>query len=259
MTEPPRRVHAIDLNADIGEADDPAGRAREDAIIAIVSSVNIACGGHAGDESSMRHALRVAAQHGVAAGAHPSYPDRTNFGRTRLAIEPAALRDALAEQIASLASLARSEGIPLTHCKPHGALYHAASSDESIAEAIRHACHDHDPGIRLVGQAGSRAVEWWQQKAATVAEEAFADRVYESDGSLRSRTQPGALITDPETAGEQAVRLATSQRVLGPNGETIPIKADTICLHSDTPNAENIAAHVAAALRSAGVIIRSPE
>lgn len=247
---------ATDLNADTGEAATPEHRAAEDAVIASVTSVNIACGGHAGDEATMRHSVRLAAQHGVAVGVHPSYPDRSNFGRVRIDIDPETLCSSIAAQIAALAAVARSEGVRLTHCKPHGALYHAASTDESVASAIFRAAQRHDPSLRLIGQAGSRTISWWRAWDAVVAEEAFADRVYERDGSLRSRSEPHALITDPDAAAAQAVSIATTRTVRCADGSTIPLTADTLCVHADTPNAGAIAARVAQALRAAGVTLR---
>lgn len=228
----------------------------EDAVIGCATSVNIACGGHAGDESSMRHAVRVAARFGVAVGAHPSYPDRAGFGRERMDMEPDALRAVVAQQIAALDAIARSEGVSLTHCKPHGALYHAAMNDESVAQAISRACRDHDPGMRLIGRSGSRAIGWWGGWGSGVAREAFADRVYEPDGSLRSRGEPGALITDPDDAAAQALRIVMARRVRSASGEVIPIEADTVCVHADTPNAGAVMARVAMALRDLGVALR---
>lgn len=247
----------IDLNADFGEATTPEQRAVEDAVIESVTSINIACGGHAGDEASMRHAVRIAARYGVAIGAHPSYPDRANFGRASMNLEPAALRTSIAQQISVLASIARSEGASLAHCKPHGALYHAASTDESIALAVFQACCEVDPGMRLVGQAGSRAIAWWRTWGAIVAEEAFVDRAYEPDGLLRSRTRPDALITDPDAAAEQALRIATTRTVRCGDDALLALRADTLCIHVDTPGATAMSARVAQSLRSAGVTLRS--
>lgn len=249
------RQPAIDLNADVGEAATPEHRAAEDAVIASVTSVNIACGGHTGDEATMRHAVRLAARRGVAVGAHPSYPDRANFGRARVEIEPQALRSSLARQIAALDAVAQSERATLTHCKPHGALYHAASVDESVARSIYQTCRDHNPSMRLIAQAGSQAAAWWRAWGAAVIEEAFADRAYERDGSLRARSERHALITDPASAAAQAVSIATARTVRCADGSSIPLAADTLCIHADTPNAALIAARVAEALRAAGVTL----
>ncbi len=251
-----RRQPVIDLNADVGEAATPEQLAVEDALVRFVTSVNIACGGHAGDDFSMRRAVQRATRHGVTVGAHPSFPDRANFGRAHLSLDPASLRTILAEQIAALHAIAESEGVPLAHCKPHGALYHAASADESTAMAIRHACSDVDPDLRLVGQAGSRAVAWWRAWGAPVTEEAFADRVYDADGVLRSRELPDALIVDPNAAAEQACLIATTRTVRAPGGAILPLVADTICIHADTRHAAVIAERVARSLNTAGVKLR---
>jgi len=243
----------IDINADFGEAVTPHQLAIEAAVIGYVTSVNIACGGHAGDEDSMRHAIRIAAQHGAAVGAHPSFPDRANFGRASMNLDPDSLRTTISEQLASLNTIARSEGVPILHCKPHGALYHAASAKKSVALELHQACADFDPNLRLVCQAGSQAVAWWRAWGATVIEEAFIDRVYESNGFLRSRTMPGALITDPVAAAEQACRIATTHTVRSLDGGVLTIEADTLCVHADTQHAAAIAKRVAQALQAAGV------
>ncbi|MEM1329434.1 MAG: 5-oxoprolinase subunit PxpA [Planctomycetota bacterium] len=252
------RAHrqAIDLNADNGEraADQHSG---DDAIIQHVTSVNIACGGHTGDDASMRLAVRAAARAGVAIGAHPSYPDRAGFGRVRMKLGPEALRKAITDQIGALDAVAQTEGVFLSHCKPHGALYHAASEDESVARAIYEAATGFGQSLRLVGQAGSPAIARWRAWGALVAEEAFADRVYEADGSLRARTLCDALITDPHRAAEQAVRIALT-RTNPVADSTVVVRADTLCVHSDTPNAVAIAARVASSLLASGVTLRSP-
>ena len=247
----------IDFNADVGESQSPAYLATTDAVIGRVTSVNIACGGHAGNETSMRRAIRVAARHGVAIGAHPSFPDRAGFGRTRVDMSPAALRESIADQIGTLAAIAHSEGVSLSHCKPHGALYHVASADEAIARAIYDATIPAGLAPRLVGQAGSRAVELWRTWGASVAEEAFADRGYDSDGRLLPRGEPGAVIMEPASAAEQAVSIACTCRIRSTAGTTLALRADTLCIHSDTPNAGAIAARVATSLREAGVALRS--
>ncbi len=247
------RQPTIDLNADFGEASTPEQLAIEDAVIKHVTSVNIACGGHAGDEASMRRAVQAAKRHGVAIGAHPSFPDRANFGRAHINLDPASLHETIAEQITALHTIALSEGVSLSHCKPHGALYHAASAKESVAMAIYQACTALDPDLRLIGQAGSQAVAWWRGLGAEAAEEAFADRVYESTGQLRSRTLPNALITHPQTAAEQACQIATTQTVRCADGATLPLKADTLCIHADTPHAADIVEEVARSLKAAGV------
>lgn len=255
MINPLRHV-AIDLSADIGEGSTRARRAVDDALMKHVTSVNIACGGHAGDEASMRHAVQVASGRNVAVGAHPSYPDRANFGRLAPNLDPSTLRATVAQQLGVLNEIAESEGVKVAHCKPHGALYHAASEDEPAAWAIYEACKDLNPSLHLVSQAGSRAASRWRAWGAPVIAEAFVDRVYESDGSLRSREHPDALIADPEAAAGQATRIATTGTVCCATGSAIPLRAETLCVHSDTPNAVDIARCVSESLKSRGMSVR---
>ena len=221
----------MDLNADVGESDG------EELLYALVTSVNVACGGHTGDAGSMARAVRLAAARGVVVGAHPGYPDRAHFGRRTMRMAPASLVEALAAQVEALSRICRTEGVPLTHVKPHGALYHDASRDEAVAQAIAEA----SPGRVLIGFAGSRALAWWTQRGRRTAAEGFADRAYEADGSLRSREKPGALLLDPAAAASQAVRLARSGTVA------------TLCVHGDTPGAPHILAAVRSGLEAAGI------
>lgn len=234
---------SIDLNCDMGERPDAGGAAGDAALMAVVTSVNIACGGHAGDEGTMRACVRAAVLAGVAIGAHPGYPDRTNFGRVERAMPLRELEDEVARQIAALDGIARSEGGLVRHVKPHGALYHAAMGRAEFAEAVGRAVSRAAPGAVLVGLSGSAGMEAWAAMGLRVVSEAFADRMYESDGSLRARGEAGAVITDAGEAARQAVRLAA--------------RAGTICVHSDTEGALEIARAVRAALEAAGVIVRS--
>ncbi len=228
----------IDLNCDLGEG------LGEDAIYPCITSANIACGGHAGDDASMEAAVRQSLAHGVALGAHPSYPDREGFGRVALAMTPGELAEAVRSQVLALARIAARAGAILGHVKPHGALYGEAMKDAAIAEAVARGVALHDPGLVLVGLAGSPALELWRALGFAVAGEGFADRAYEPDGSLRSRRLPGALITDPAEAAAQALRLARDGRV------------DTICVHSDTPGAARILAEVRRVLAGRGFLLR---
>ncbi len=248
-----RPRHTIDINADIGEGVTPAACAIEAALIEIVTSVNIACGGHAGDEDSMRHALTLAKARGCAIGAHPSYPDREHFGRRRVRTAPDALLASLANQIAALSRLAEQIGVRLSHVKPHGSLYHDVSNEQYIARAIFDAARSCDPHLRLVGMAGSRALNWWRAWGAPVAAEAFADRAYEPDGRLRSRSLPGALMSSPECAARQALSIANRNQIESTNGSIIAVHAQTLCIHADTPNAVEIAQRVRHTLTTAGI------
>jgi UPF0271 protein len=216
----------IDLNADLGES-----QPNESALMREITSASIACGGHTGDRETMREAVEQCQRHGVAIGAHPSYPDRENFGRRSLKIAPGDLTRSVGEQIASLARLA-----PLTHVKPHGALYNDAAKNAAIAEAIAQAVPRH---VILYGLRGSVMLDVFRAAGIRIAREVFADRAYEPDGSLRARSQPGALITDPAAAADNALKLAAEG-------------ADTLCVHSDTPNAIAIAQAVRRALAANG-------
>ncbi|HWQ52460.1 MAG TPA: 5-oxoprolinase subunit PxpA [Bryobacteraceae bacterium] len=226
----------IDLNSDMGELADTA---LEQRIMAHVTSANVACGAHAGDEATMERTIRLALDAGVAVGAHPGYPDRANFGRVEIPLTRADLERTVYEQVTALAAVADRLGARLVHVKPHGALYNLAAKDRDVARAVARGVARWSTEVVLVGLAGSEMLEVWRGMGFPVAAEAFADRRYEPDGSLRSRRLPDALITDPAEAGAQAVRLAASAR--------------TLCIHGDTPGAPQIAAAVREALRTVGI------
>ena len=229
----------IDLNCDMGERDDVP----EDRILALISSANVACGGHAGSPETMERTLRLARRHGVACGAHPGYPDRENFGRVEMALDAAQIETTVEEQIRALAAIAAKAGVELAHVKPHGALYNIAARNAWIAEAIARGVARWSRSVVLVGLARSRMLEVWSGMGFSVAAEGFADRAYEVDGTLRARSRPGALITDPMKAAEQAVTLARRGDI------------QTICTHGDTPGAEWIVASVRARLEQEGILI----
>jgi UPF0271 protein len=232
----------IELNADIGEGCDDAS------LMPYLARVSIACGGHAGDAASMAAALQLAAEHDVAVGAHPSYPDRAQFGRRVLAATADEIAGWVTQQTEALAEQAARLGMRLAHVKPHGALYNVAAQDMAVAQAIAGAVAALDPALVLVGLAGSRLIAGGQAAGLAVLNEAFADRRYQANGRLVSRETPGALIVDPAAAGEQARALAAGEPVGTFGDGAVRIQADTICLHSDTPNALNIARAVHAAL-----------
>lgn len=232
----------IELNADIGEGCDDAG------LMPYLDRVSIACGGHTGDAASIAVALRLAAEHGVRVGAHPSYPDRVQFGRRVLVASAEEIAVWVTQQTEALAEQAAHLGMRLAHVKPHGALYNVAAQDMTVAQAIAGAVAALDPALVLVGLAGSRLIAAGQAAGLAVLNEAFADRRYQADGQLVSRETPGALIVDPAAAAEQARALVAGEPVGTFNGGAVRVRADTICLHSDTPNALNIARAVHAAL-----------
>ncbi len=232
----------IELNADIGEGYDDAS------LMPYLDRVSIASGGHAGDAASMTVALRLAAERGVSVGAHPSYPDRAQFGRRPLAASTTEIARWVTQQTEALAEAAARLGLRLAHVKPHGALYNMAAQDDDVAQAIAGAVAALDPTLILVGLSGSRLVEAGRTTGLAVLNEAFADRRYRPNGMLVSRETAGALIVEPEGAAAQARALARGEPVAVLGGSRLQIVADTICLHSDTPNAINIARAVHAAL-----------
>ena len=229
----------IDLNCDMGELTD----APEELLMPLISSANVACGAHAGDRATMERTIRLAVLHNVAVGAHPGYPDKENFGRIELRMAADEIGRSVYEQIAALEDVAQAAGCRLRHVKPHGALYNAAARDRAIASAIAAGVRRWNEAVPLVGLAGSVMLEVWRDAGFRVLAEAFADRAYEPDGTLRSRRLPGALITDPDQAAEQALRIARGGM------------AQTICIHSDTPQAVEIARAVRERLLQAGLTV----
>lgn len=232
----------IELNADIGEGCDDA------ALLPYLARVSVACGGHTGDTDSMAAALRLASEYGIAVGAHPSYPDRVHFGRRPLAAGPDEIAAWVAQQTEALAELAAALGMRLAHVKPHGALYNAAATDREVAQAIARAVAAFDPGLVLVGLSGSVLITEGEAAGLAVLNEAFADRRYHAGGQLVSRETNGALLTDPDAAAAQAFSLAQGAPITALDGASLRVRADTLCLHSDTPNALNIARAVHAAI-----------
>ncbi|HEX6158588.1 MAG TPA: 5-oxoprolinase subunit PxpA [Thermoanaerobaculia bacterium] len=221
----------IDLSADLGE-----GAPREDEVWPLIHAANVACGGHTGDEESMHAAVLLARQHDVRLGAHPSYPDRENFGRRSLVMEPQALHDSLREQLLALYALAARQGLALQHVKPHGALYNDAHHDAGLAKTIIDAMHSVDPSLSLVAPETSAMAEAARARGTNVIREAFADRRYNPDGSLVSRKEAGSLLTVDE-AREQALLLARESAVIARDGSRLPIAFDTICIHADLEGA----------------------
>ncbi len=246
---------AIDLNCDMGESADPVRVEIDSELLQIVTSANIACGGHAGDASTMNATVRAATARIVAVGAHPGYPDRPGFGRAEMEMPAEAIEETVADQILALKACADRLGAPVTHVKPHGALYHAAMKKQQVAEGIARAVQRTLPEAILVGQAGNPVLDMWRSMGRRVAAEAFADRLYEPDGTLRSRTKPGALVSDPTAAAVQALRIARGEGAIAADGSVIPVRAETICIHSDTPGSVGIAREVRRRLEAAGVSI----
>ena len=245
----------IDLNCDMGELPEAIADGTQEALMRSVTSVNVACGGHAGDEHTMRTTIEQALRAGVAVGAHPGYADRENFGRLELKLPAEAIADSVFEQVRALAEIAAACGARLAHVKPHGALYNQAVRNRELAEAIAKGVARWSRDVVLVGLAGSPMLDVFREAGFAVAAEAFADRRYEPDGTLRSRKFEDALIRDPEEAGRRALGIAERGVVIARGGSEVAVDAQTICIHGDTPGAPQIAATVAQTLHEAGVML----
>lgn len=240
----------IDINADLGEGDP-----YDIDLLGTVSSCNIACGGHAGDAHSMKRTVRAAIENGVAIGAHPAYPDREGFGRHSGFLAGDALYRSLAEQVAALTDIATQFGAKLTHVKPHGALYNDAVLDRELADVIAKVTAEAPGPPNLVGMANTELQFAADRHGLKFVAEAFVDRAYEPDGTLVSRSEPGAVHSVLSVATTQAVGLAESGRVTARNGDVIHVRADTLCIHGDTPGAAEAARAVRDVLESHGVEI----
>jgi UPF0271 protein len=244
----------IDLNSDLGEGYGVWRLGDDEALLDVVTSANVACGFHAGDPSIMRTVCRAAADRGVAIGAQVSYPDRAGFGRRFLYIDPTELADAVLYQIGALEAFARAAGTRVTYVKPHGALYNTAVHHEAQARAVI-------AGVRAFGELpvlglpGSRLLAAAESAGLPTALEAFADRGYTPEGTLVSRREPNALLTDTAQVVERALRLAEHAELVAVDGSVLKIQADSLCLHGDTPGAVAHATGVRAALESAGVTL----
>ena len=245
----------IDLNCDMGELPEAIADGTQEALMRSVTSVNIACGGHAGDERTMKTTIEQALRWKLAIGAHPGYPDRENFGRLELKISPSEIADSVFEQVQALASVVDRCGAHVVHVKPHGALYNQAVRNRELAEAIAEGVGRWRRDVVLVGLAGSPMLDVFREAGFAVAAEAFADRRYETDGTLRSRKFADALIRNPEEAAWQALGIAERGVVIASDGSEVAVDAQTICIHGDTPGAPEIAAKVAQTLSEASVVL----
>lgn len=251
-------MNRIDLNGDLGESFGAWRMGDDDALLAELSSANIACGFHAGDPDIMQRTVALAKAHGVAIGAHVSLPDLQGFGRREMAMTPNEVYALTLYQIGALHAFARAAGTRLAHVKPHGALYNMAARDPALARAIARAMGDFDPALCLFGLAGSALPSAGKELGLTVAAEAFADRRYRADGSLQSRREAGAVIEDMEQATTQALGIARGGSVATVDGERITVHADTLCLHGDGVHAVALAHTLHQALQAAGLRIAAP-
>ena len=240
----------IDLNADLGE-----GCASDGELLTLVSSANIACGFHAGDAQTMLASVREALKNGVAIGAHPSFPDRENFGRTAMTLPAETVYAQTLYQIGALAAMTRAEGGVMRHVKPHGMLYNQAAKDPQLADAIAKAVYACDPALILVGLAGSELIRAGERYGLATRQEVFADRGYLADGSLVPRSQPGALIEDEEQSLAQTLEMVERGRVKSLTGEWASVTAQTVCIHGDGEHALAFARRLRSAFESRGIKI----
>jgi UPF0271 protein len=248
-------VTRIDINADIGESFGAYSLGDDAALMDAITSASVAAGFHAGDPSVLRRTIRLAKLHGVAVGAHPGFPDLVGFGRRELHVTPAEAEDLVLYQIAAVAGVAAAEGVRLQHVKPHGALFNMAARNAALAAAIAKAVAAFDTSLILFGLPGSAMLDAGRAAGLRVAAEVFADRAYEADGSLARRSTQGAVIHDPTAVVSRAVRMLRDGAVEARDGTVVPIDADTICVHGDTPGAAHLAAGLRAGLEAAGVTV----
>lgn len=247
----------IDINSDVGERPEALADGSEEKLIRNITSANIACGGHAGDADSMLKVMKICSRYGVGIGAHPSFPDKESFGRKELNLQMDEITEFVYQQVSSLLLVAKMNGLKVSHVKPHGALYNSAVNKKEMARAIALGVKKVSREFILFGLAGSQMLEVWRDEGFIVAGEAFADRLYEDDGTLRSRKFPDSLITDPKIAAQQALKIAVEGKVVSITGSEVKIHAGTICLHSDTKGSDAIAAEIRNVLVQNGVQIKS--
>jgi len=243
----------VDLNADVGESFGAYSIGHDSGLMKVITSANIAAGFHAGDPSVLRQTIRLAKESGVAIGAHPGFPDLAGFGRRDMQVSARDAEDLVLYQLAAVAGVASAEGLHLQHVKPHGALFNMAARDGVLASAIARAVAAFDRRLILFGPPNSELVRAGEAAGLRVAAEGFADRAYEPDGSLVSRTKPGAVITEADEVVTRAVKIARDHSVVAVNGATVPLTVETLCVHSDTEGADVLASRLRAGLEAAGI------
>ncbi|NHA70311.1 LamB/YcsF family protein [Phycicoccus flavus] len=257
MSEPSEPAPAVDLNSDVGES---FGRWRlgdDEAMLGLVTSANVACGFHAGDPTTLRRCCEVAAARGVVVGAQVGYRDLAGFGRRFVDYAPGELSDDVTYQLGALAGMARVAGTRVAYVKPHGALYNTAVHDAGQAQAVVDAVRAFDPGLPVLGLPGSELLRRAAAAGLRAVPEAFADRGYRPDGTLVARSEPGALLEDPDVVAARVLRLVTDGTVTAADGTEVSVAAESVCLHGDTPGAVAMAERVRAVLDDAGVAVRA--
>ena len=245
-------MKTIDINCDLGE-----GVGNDELIMPYISSANIACGYHAGDENTMKQTVELCKKYNVAVGAHPSYPDRGNFGRTDMLLHPGEIYEMIVKQINSLEKIASERDVPVHHVKPHGALYNMAARDKMLAPFVSLAILDTNSKYILYGLSGSYLIKEGKNLGVKTASEAFADRTYKDDGMLSPRNKPGALIGETDKAVAQVLQIVKEGTVISVSGKKIPIVAETICIHGDGEHAVEFAKAIHKALKAEGIEIRA--
>jgi 5-oxoprolinase (ATP-hydrolysing) subunit A len=243
-------MRTVDLNADVGE-----GAGEDAALIPLITSVNVACGGHAGDPDTMRATVALAVRHGVAIGAHPGYVDREHFGRRPMTLDEPQVVELILDQVGALDAIAATMGVALVHVKAHGALYNQAEVDDRLARSLVNAVLRYPRRLALVGRAGSAMERAARAAGLPFRAEAFADRRYRADGALVSRSEPGSVLEDPNAVAAQVRRLVRDGEVETNDGSRIPVAFETLCLHGDTPGAARLARQVRQVLAELGVVV----
>src|SRR5436309_1391981 len=247
----------IDINSDMGESFGAYKIGNDAGLMKAITSANVAAGFHGGDPSVLRETIRMAKASGVAVGAHPGFPDLVGFGRRELNVTPKEAEDMVLYQVAAVAGVARAEGVSLQRVKPHGALFNMAVRNRELADAIARGVAAFDASLILFGLPGSEILAAGRAAGLRIAAEVFADRAYEPDGSLASRRKPGAVIHDARLVVARAVQMVTERSVVAIDGTVVPLAADTICVHGDTPGSDDLAAKIRAGFQAAGVVVRS--
>lgn len=245
-------MKTIDINCDLGE-----GIGNDELIMPYISSANIACGYHAGDANTMKQTVELCKKYNVAVGAHPSFPDKENFGRTDMLLHPGEIYEMIIKQINGLEKVAMSADVPVHHVKPHGALYNMAARDKGLAPFVALALLDTNPKYILYGLSGSYLIKEAKNLGLKTVSEVFADRTYKDDGSLTSRNKPGALIEDTDAAVAQVLQMVKERTVTSVTGKKVPIVAETICIHGDGEHAVEFAKAVHRALKENNIAIKA--
>lgn len=246
----------VDLNSDLGESFGAYTIGQDDAMLKHITSANIACGYHAGDHNVIRRTVQIAVANDVGLGAHPGFPDLVGFGRRHMQVDPQEVYNLVVYQVGAIQAFAQLHHRELNHVKPHGALFNIAARDPAMAQAIAEAVYHINPRLILFGLAGGELVKAGQRVGLTVAQEVFADRTYQPDGTLTPRTSPNAIITDMEQALQQVIRMVKDGKVEAVDGSELPIKADTVCVHGDDPMALTFVQQLREQLVRHGILIK---